>query len=82
MFEQRRGKPVDEARGVRFLVAEHFLERPFDQFLRRDRYRESDRQFAQIGGEAEEFGVDGARCHDGDADILRAEFVPKGLEKL
>ena len=40
VFQERRSEPIQEARGVRFLVLKEFLQGTFDQFLRRDGYRQ------------------------------------------
>ena len=44
--QERRGEPVDEARGVGFAVAEEIAESTADEFLRRDRDRKVDGQTA------------------------------------
>ena len=36
VFQERCSEPIQEARGVRFLVLKEFLQGTFDQFLRRD----------------------------------------------
>ena len=36
VLEKRRSEPIEEARGVRFLILKEFLQGTFDQFLRRD----------------------------------------------
>ena len=36
VFQERRSEPIEETRGVRFLVLKEFLQGTFDQFLRRD----------------------------------------------
>ena len=40
MFQERRSEPIQETRGVRFLILKEFLQGTFDKFLRRDGYRQ------------------------------------------
>ena len=36
VLQERRSEPIQETRGVRFLVLKEFLQGTFDKFLRRD----------------------------------------------
>ena len=48
VLQQRCTEPVDEARCVGFLIAEHVAQRTFDQFLRRNTNCQVNSQFTEI----------------------------------
>ena len=82
VLQQRRREPVDEARRVSLLAFEHFLEGTLDQFLRRNGYRQIDRQLAEVRRQTEQSGIHRSRRHHRNMHIIRLELVPERFGEI
>ena len=82
MFEKRCAEPVDEARSIRFFVAEHVAQRALYKFLGQNTNSQIDSQFTKIWSQSEQACIHCSWSHNRYAHILRTELIPKRLGKI